>query len=436
MPDREAESTAAGRTAQKKGRKPMSQDDNEKSTILSELMLLSNILSTLIEGKNRKRQGGSLAGVERDFIDVVLDAAGALIVVYDREGKIVCFNRACEETTGFTSQEVIGRYVWDLSPPGKEAERVRQEFEGLGVGRSANSFETAWVGKGGGRRVITWEHTVLPEENATEGYVIGIGIDVTGSRQLEENLRESEAKYRRLIETASDAIFLADAETGIILDVNEKAGELFGLPPEKIIGIHQYRLHPREEALQYRAIFEEAVRKGGGNFNDLFILRSDGGKVPVDISASVTEIGGKRVIQGIFRDIREKKGAQEVLKLREKQYRILAEASRDHVYIVNRDMVVTYVNAVSADLLGKQQEQVAGRPLASLLSGPMAETMLEAVRSVFKTGVPWKNPDCRLSLPGGDRRVDTQIVPIATDEGVVTEVLGISRELGEGVKTA
>jgi PAS domain S-box-containing protein len=220
----------------------MSNEEKERDKLHSELTLLNKILSTLIDGKNRRIQGGSLAGVERDFIDVVL---------------IMCFNRACEEATGFSSKEIIGKYVWDLSPTEEDAQKVREEFHRLRIGQSANRFETFWVKKGGSKRLITWENTVLSEAKSKEGYIIGMGIDITGHRKLEENLRESEEKYRKLVETANDAIFIADAETGIILDVNEKAGELLGLLPEKIIGMRQHQLHPREEALKYRAIFEE-----------------------------------------------------------------------------------------------------------------------------------------------------------------------------------
>ncbi len=51
---------------------------------------------------------------ERDFIDAVLETAGALVVVLDREGRILRFNRACEQTTGYSSEDVLGRHVWDL----------------------------------------------------------------------------------------------------------------------------------------------------------------------------------------------------------------------------------------------------------------------------------------------------------------------------------
>lgn len=127
-------------------------------------------------------------------------------------------------------------------------------------------------------------------------------------------LKESERKYRSLIETANDAIFVADADTGIISNANRKAGELLGLPVDKIVGMHQSGLHPKEEAERYKEIFQEHIRTGGTITADLFVCREDGRKIPVDISASVMDSGGKKIIQGIFHDITGRKKREEKIK--------------------------------------------------------------------------------------------------------------------------
>ena len=131
--------------------------------------------------------------------------------------------------------------------------------------------------------------------------------DLTERKKAEESLKESEEKYRKLIETANDAIFIADAETGVILEANKKAGELLGMPIEKIIGMHQSQLHPKEEADHYRKIFLEKFQNGKEISEDIFIIHKDGHKIPVEISSSITELKGKRIAQGIFRDITERK---------------------------------------------------------------------------------------------------------------------------------
>jgi len=141
----------------------------------------------------------------------------------------------------------------------------------------------------------------------------------------ERDLRESEEKYRCLVESANDAMFVADAETGIILDVNKRAEDLLGLPTEKIVGMHQTQLHPKEEAERYRRLFLEHVQRERATAEGLFVCHQDGRQIPVDISASVVEIEGRRILQGIFHDITERVRAEEALRQYTERLRILRE---------------------------------------------------------------------------------------------------------------
>jgi len=122
---------------------------------------------------------------ERDFISAVLDTAGALVVVLDREGRIVRFNRACERTTGYSCDEVKGKLLWDLFLIPEEVEPVKAVFEALQSGQFPNAYENHWLTKDGGRRLIAWSNTALLRADGAVEYVIGTGIDVTEQRQAE-----------------------------------------------------------------------------------------------------------------------------------------------------------------------------------------------------------------------------------------------------------
>ncbi|MCJ7617804.1 MAG: PAS domain S-box protein, partial [Desulfobacterales bacterium] len=92
------------------------------------------------------------------------------------------------------------------------------------------------------------------------------------------------------------------------------------MPAEKIIGMHQSQLHPKEKAEQYHKIFKEHVQKGKTiPEENLFVCNKDGREIPVAISSSVTKIKGRNVIQGFFRDITEHKQAEEEKKTLENQ---------------------------------------------------------------------------------------------------------------------
>lgn len=118
-----------------------------------------------------------------------------------------------------------------------------------------------------------------------------------------KRIRESEEKYRKMIESAGDAIFSIDPESGRVLEVNPMAVSLTGYNSEELVGTRVWDLHPDDEKEAARRLFEETRRDGGGFMHDYHLLRQGGGSVPVDISAAVITYGDKKVIQRICRDM-------------------------------------------------------------------------------------------------------------------------------------
>ncbi|MCL4536311.1 MAG: PAS domain S-box protein [Nitrospirae bacterium] len=82
--------------------------------------------------------------------------------------------------------------------------------------------------------------------------------------------------------------------------------------------MRQTELHPKEDAEFYASVFKEHIQKGDAVQTDLFVAHKDGGKIPVEISASVSEIKGRKIITGIFRDITERKKTEEKMILQER----------------------------------------------------------------------------------------------------------------------
>jgi len=152
-------------------------------------------------------------------------------------------------------------------------------------------------------------------------------------------LRESEEKYRTLIETDNDAVFIIDAETGIILDANKKADDLLGLPHEKIIGMHQKLIHPEEDAEKCMKILKDSLLNDGVAAADICVFHRSGKKIPVEVSVTVVERGGKRIIQSFFRDITKRKQAEDLAK--ERLQRLTALHAIDMIISSSLDIRVT-----------------------------------------------------------------------------------------------
>src|ERR1700721_2005759 len=123
---------------------------------------------------------------ERNVVSAILHTVGSLVVVLDPQGRIVRFNRACEQVTGYSFAEVEGKHLWDLGVVRQEAERFRLIVEQLRVENSAKEYETPWVTLDGSRRLIAWSSTILPGENQS-AYIIATGRDIPGGNGWEKS---------------------------------------------------------------------------------------------------------------------------------------------------------------------------------------------------------------------------------------------------------
>ena len=128
---------------------------------------------------------------ERQFSNAVIETAGALIVVLDPEGRIVRFNRACEELTGFSFEEVKGRPLWGVLVVPEEREALSHMSAALTSGVASATLESHWQTKDGQRCLIAWAYTRLSDDEGNVQWLVGTGIDVTEHRQLEEQLRRA-----------------------------------------------------------------------------------------------------------------------------------------------------------------------------------------------------------------------------------------------------
>ncbi len=143
---------------------------------------------------------------ERNVVSAILHTVGSLVVVLDPQGRIVRFNRASEQVSGYSFAEVKGKYLWDLCTVPEEAERFRTVVDHLRVENGAKDHETSWITRDGSRRVITWSGTILPQENQS-AYIIATGIDITERKRLENAILEvSAAEQRRIGQDLHDGL--------------------------------------------------------------------------------------------------------------------------------------------------------------------------------------------------------------------------------------
>jgi len=149
----------------------------------------SNMLLTSIRDISNLKQIEDELTKERDFSNAILNIAASLIVVLDRRGTIARFNRACEQTTGYSFDEMSGTYFGDATYI--DSKITREQVDKLLNGDYPNPHETVWLSKSGDKHLISWTDTTLINNDGQVEYVIATGIDITKRQKAEDELQRA-----------------------------------------------------------------------------------------------------------------------------------------------------------------------------------------------------------------------------------------------------
>ncbi len=169
---------------------------------------------------------------ERNFITAVNDTASALVMVLDTEGQIVRFNRACEEITGYTFDEVRDRFFWNIFVIPSQVEAVKAVVEELLTTKSSNQYESCWVTKDGSRKQISWTNTPLLNEQGSVQFIVCTGIDRTDSKRAERRLAAQYAITRVLAESDNLTSGIPNLLQAMCDSLGLDVGEFWNLDPE------------------------------------------------------------------------------------------------------------------------------------------------------------------------------------------------------------
>lgn len=309
--------------------------------------------SALQESENRLRE---LVKTARDIIFTVT-----------AEGIFTTVNPAFEVLTGWRGADWIGRYFTDLIVPEdapKAVERLEQVIRGKPFGEAELRFQTKDRGELYAEIVAT-EHI----RNGKLVGLLGIARDITerkladlAHKKAEEALRESEERYRRLVESSPDGI--AVYQDGKFVYANAAGLKIIGASkPEDILGRSVLDVvHPEFHEETMRRV--ELVNSGGDvPLLEETLVRLDGSLFEAEVSATATTFNGKPAGQVIVRDVSDRKRAEEELRDSEEKYRTFVERSLEGVG-VSKDNHVVFANKAMLDIFGYDTlEEFAAIPL-------------------------------------------------------------------------
>ena len=295
----------------------------------------------------------------------VFENAKDVILTLSMDGNLTMLNPAFEQITGWARAEWLGKSFSPLVHP-DDLPNAMQLLKRAVHGEALPAFELRVRKKTGDYVVgeITIARLVYDSANA---YLLGIARDVTVRKLLEEELRQSEAKFRTVVETSSDWIWEIN-EQGVYTYANPRVYDLLGYRPDEVIGKTPFDLMRAEEAARVSAVFTSNVaQQRPFQLLENTCLHKDGHKVVLETSGIpvFNGNGAFRGYRGIDRDITARKQAEEALRESEARYRRITEGLTDYQYTVrveNGRAVETTQSPACVTVTGYTADEFAANP--------------------------------------------------------------------------
>jgi len=245
----------------------------------------------------------------------------------------------------------------------------------------------------------------------------------------EAALVESETKYRTLFENAQDGMAVAEIDTGLLVDCNPALCRLVERKKGEIVGQHQSTLHPPQDLIKgFSPTYQKHLQNPSGTALIDSLLSRSGRIIPVEIRGSHLQINGRTYILGIFRDITERKEAEDKLREQEATLRGILNATKESIWLFSTQGHVLMANETALKRYGKANEVVVGRPI-EIFPVDLARSRGKRLREAVQSSRPVEFEDKR-----GEMDFHHTFYPVIDGEGRVTSVVSFSRDITEHKK--
>ncbi len=375
--------------------------------------------------RERQREAMEQANREADMFRRMVDFASQAIGTADLEARVLYQNPALLQLLGNPSLEAARQHTYEAFYDEKNLDYLRREVIPTVL------TEGHWIGeievKPLDRAPVPTIHSVYLVRD-DEGRPIAFSnvvTDISAQKAIEVALRTSETKYRHVFEEALSGIALADPETGILLDCNPALCRMVGRTRDTLIGEPQRILHPPDALVGGVSISFELHRSGHSDrVSDERLMTASGEIRYVEVKASFMDLGGRRVLQGVFHDVTDRKRAEEALFEEKERAQVTLHSIGDAVITTDGDGRVDYLNPVAEALTGWSVEGAIGRELSDVFRARneiTCEPLGDPVAQCLNEGriVDLSSPAVLTSRDGREYDIHQSAAPIRRPDGTV-----------------
>jgi PAS domain S-box-containing protein len=269
------------------------------------------------------------------------------------KGIFTYVNQAVCQITGYRKDELIGMPAWNLACEDKR-EEIKNNFTKKAQNKDKTPVEICTQRKDNS---LVWAEVrfshFLGERN-----IFGLIIDITERKKAEASLRESEERYRTIVENTTDSLIIHDFK-GKITFANDNACQLLEYPREELMvtgleSIHSPKVRPSIEKMIENEAWEDQT------LLETELISKQGLTIPVEISSKIISYKGEGNIQTFIRDITKRKQAEEALRESEEIFRTFVNHSSDGIRMADENGKIFFVNKAHNEIMGYSREEAIG----------------------------------------------------------------------------
>jgi len=373
-----------------------------------------------------------------DLYRTIFDNTDTATIVIEEDTTISLTNTCFEALSGYSREEIEGRISWTVFVHEDDLDNMRlyHEKRRTDPGSAPAEYEFRLINRQGQVRYMFLNVRMIP---GTKQSVVSCR-DITERKHVEDALRQSEERYRNILEHIEDIYFEVDLK-GNIAFVNRAGISAVGYTREEIIGSRYSTLMEEEDARELFDKFNEVyLTDRPTKVSDWRLIRKDGSTFVVEASVTLKRDyhGNIEGFLGILRDVTERRLAEDALRESEKRYRMLAENVREVIWTIDYNLRATYMSPSVEHLLGYTPQEAMAQPMKKLLASESYRYAIDMFKenTMVKPGQKGSDPFKYLILELEHIRKDgstfwgeTTMTHLFDEDGFPIGVLGVMRDI-------
>ncbi len=334
-----------------------------------------------------KSERQDLMYTKNEFFHALIQNSSDLITIVSINGTILYESPSVDRVLGYDENELIGKNAFKMIHP-EDIQKVRNAFSKVVIHRDLTlSADFRFLHKDGSWRVLHAAGSNQLDNPLIAGIVVN-SRDITERKQIEEKLRQSEERFRKVFYTSPDAINMTRLSDGMSISVNEGFTRMLGYAENEVIGRTTLDLNlfvnPED-----RKKLVDGMQKNGEVKNFEFAFRRKNGTIGKGVmSASALEIDGVQYLIGVTRNVTERKQTEEKLRQSEERFRRIFEDSPLGIIIVTPNMKIFQANKSFCEMLRYSEEELVGRSMQELTHPDDREKSAKESERVFAGQIP------------------------------------------------